>query len=221
MPAGSQHAPSIAELFARWRTVGNWAVEKQHGAAAKLVVMFALSLQRATSAHTSSIRYLRPRVWVVETPYGTTTQRAALLEDDLLGDLLNAIDKTEGRPTPVYPKTPCGSSGFDVWAHAMASRKGHRGMKNFAALLADFGLPALKSPFETYHLSLSCFMTCFRIDDGHRRELLASQQGCKRASPAVRLYSGYWQPQNIADLIGCLTLEGDETYFVDGNGQPL
>ena len=196
-------------------------MEKQHGAAAKLVVMFALSLQRPTSAHTSSIRSRRPRVWVVSTPYGATTQRVSLLEDALVTDLLSTIDATEGRPTPVFPRTPCGSSGFDGWAHAMASRKGHRGMKNFDALLADFGLPALKSPFETYHLSLSCFMNCLRIDDGGRRELFASQQGCKRASPIMRLYSGYWQPQNIADLIGGLTLEGKETSFVDGIGQPL
>ena len=109
MPAESQNESiepssacrSIAELLARWRALGGWAVEKQHGAAAKLVVMFALSLQRPTSAHTSSIRYRRPRVWVVSTPYGATTQRVSLLEDALVTDLLSTIDATEGRPTPV------------------------------------------------------------------------------------------------------------------------
>ena len=219
MPGQYQNAStpcSTAELLARWVEVGNWSVEEQHGAAAKLVLMFALSLQRPTSAHSSRIQYKRPCVWVVSTPYGTITQRVSLLDDNLVWDLLNTIDATEECLTPVFPKTPCGSRGFDVWAHAMASRKGHRGMKNFVALLTYFDLPALKSPSETYQLSLSCFTNCFKIDDGDRRTLLASQQGCKRTPPALRLY---WQPQS--HHVGELSLEGQETYFVDRAGKPL
>jgi len=208
---------SIADLLARWDALGRWAVKGQHGAAAKLAVMFALSLQRPTSAHATSIQYLRPRVWVVSTPYGACTQRAALLDDELVGELLTTIGATAGHPTPVFPKTPCGSTDIDGWVHAMASRRGHRGMKNFVALLADFGLPALKSPFEIYQLSLFCFTCCFIINDRDRRALLASQQGCKRAPPALRLS---WLPQTIGDPFGELNIEGRDTLFMKGVAKP-
>ena len=209
---------TISELCACWGSVGTWAIKEQHGAAAKLVVMFALSLQRPTTAHSSCIRYLRPRIWEVSTPYGTTTQRAALLEDELVSDLLITIDATEGHPTPVFPRTPCSSIGVDGWAHAMASRKDHRGMKNFAALLAKFGLPPLKSPFEIYQLSLWCFMGSFSFDDGDQCALLASQHGCKRVCPTMRFYR---QPPTITDSIGELRIVERETYFLDVAVKPL
>ena len=208
---------SIADLLARWDTLGRWAVKGQHGVAAKLTVMFALSLQRPTSAHATSIQYLRPRVWVVSTPYGASTQRAALLDDELVGELLTTIGATEGCPTPVFPKTPCGSTDIDGWVHAMASRRGHRGMKNFVALLVDFSLPALKSPFEIYRLSMFCFTCCFTINDRDRRALLASQQGCKRAPPAPHLY---WLPQTIVEPFGELSIEGRDTLFMKAAAKP-
>jgi hypothetical protein len=206
-------SPPENDLLARWCELAKWAVLNRHGAAAKFAAMFALCLQRPMSANARYVQYVRPRIWQVTTPYGTSTQRAALFDDELIEALLNTIDLTAELPTPVFPRAPCGSNDTDVWAHSFASRKRHRGLKNFPALCSDFGLWPLKYPFEIYQLSMYAFVCAFALRESDRRSLLAFQLGSKRAPSALCVP---WFAQPLTERIGELRIEGGDTFFEKG-----
>ena len=130
--------------LAGWLDLAHWAVNAQHGAAARFAVMYALAFRCTPSADSRHIKYLRPRVWDVSAPKDVHTQRVSLFDDELLTKLLVTIDATAGLHCPVFPRAPCGSQAAGVWAHNMASRKQDHGRKNFAALSERFGV-ALKT----------------------------------------------------------------------------
>ena len=171
-------------LLVRWQELGNWAVKTKHGAAAVLAIMFALCLQRPVTAHPSCVEYAGPRIWLVKTPYGTQTHRVSLFDDDLMCALLKTVASSANVPTPVYPRTPCGSREVDVWAHSYASRKAHKGRKNFASLVADFGLEPVRSPMEIYKLAMGVFLRLYTLCEQDERLLLAWQLG-KQRSPCL------------------------------------
>ena len=106
----------------------------------------------------------------------------SLFEDDAIESLLKVIGDTEGLLAPVYPKAPCRSNEADVWAHSYASRRIHRGAKNFAAFNADFGLD-VQSPMDIYKIGLHTFWQAFRIREVESEELLASQLGRPSRAP--------------------------------------
>ena len=164
------------DVIKRWSSAASWAIEAQHGAAATFCIMFALCLQRPSFANGRCVEHVRPRIWKVTTTYGMPTQKVSLFKDDAIDSLLNVISGPEGLLSPVYPKAPCRSNEADVWAHSYASRRHHRGVKNFAAFIADFGLD-VQSPMDIYKIGLHTFWQAFRIREVDSKELLASQLG--------------------------------------------
>ena len=180
-------------VIKRWSSAASWAIEAQHGAAANFCLMFALCLQRPSFAHARYVEHVRSRVWQVTTTYGTLTQKVALFDDDVIELLLKVIGGTEGLDAPVYPKTPCRSDYADVWASSFASRRQHRGRKNFAAFVADHGLGNLRSAMGVYKTGLQAFWGVFFIREVDSKALLASQLGRQRAppwSPPVEAHNG-------------------------------
>ena len=170
-------------VIKRWLSAASWAIEAQHGAAATFCLMFALCLQRPSFAHARSVARLRPRIWQVTTPDGTSTQKVSLFEDSVIESLLKVIGDTEGLDAPVYPKTPCRSDYADVWASSFASRRQHRGRKNFAAFVADHGLANMRSAMDVYKTGLQAFWSVFFIREVDSKALLANQLGRQRAPP--------------------------------------
>ena len=136
--------------------------------------------------------YVRPRVWHVTTSYGTSTQKVSLFDDDVVESLLKVIGRTEDAEAPVYPKAPCRSGEADVWAHSFASRRQHRGKKNFAAFVCDYGLGNLKSPMDVYKMGVQAFWNAFLIREVDSPALLAKQLGRQRApwSPPLEVHNG-------------------------------
>ena len=167
----------------RWLSAAAWAIDNQHGAAAAFCLMFSLCLQRPSFAHARCVEHLRPRIWQVTTPYGTSTQKASLFDDHVIHLLLKVISATVALDAPVYPKSPCRSNDADVWASSYASRRQHRGKKNFVAFVMDHGLGDLRSPMDVYKLGLQTFWNVFFIRDVDSKSLLANQLGRQRAPP--------------------------------------
>ena len=190
-------------VISRWLSAAAWAIDKQHGAAATFCLMFALCLQRPSFAHAHCLELLRPRVWQVTTSYGTSTQKASLFDDDVMKSLLEVVSASEGLLAPVYPKAPCRSNEADVWAHSFASRRHHRGRKNFGAFVADFCLD-VQSPMDIYKIGLHTFWQAFRIREIYSKDLLASQIGRPSRPP--------WAPP-VAEHNCCL----GELSIRDGN----
>ena len=190
MTASSAHAMACIK---RWLSAASWAIVAQHGAAATFCLMFALCLQRPSFANGRCVVHVRPRIWRVTTAYGTSTQKVSLFEDDVIGSLLKVIGDTESLDAPVYPKTPCRSKDSDVWAHSFASRRHHRGKKNFAAFVSDFNLGPLHSPMVVYKIGLDTFWSAFLIRVVDSQGLLASQLGRQRSpwSPPVEALNGH------------------------------
>ncbi len=149
--------------------------------------MFALCLQRPLTANAKCVQQVGHRIWRVTTPYGTQTQKVSLFNDELTQALIKTVDATQDLPSPVYPRTPCGSRDVDVWCHSHASRKGHRGLKNFAALCADFGV-SVRSPMDIYQTSMGVFLRMFALREKDKRLLVARQLGKKR-SPCVPMFT--------------------------------
>ena len=191
------------DCISRWSSAAVWAIKAEHGASAAFCLMFALCLQRPPFAHARCVSHVRPRVWQVTTSYGTSTQKVSLFEDDVIESLLKAVGDTEGVDAPVYPKTPCRSKDADVWAHSYASRRHHRGLKNFAAFVSDFGLD-VQSPMDIYKIGLHTFWQAFRIREIYSKELLSSQLGRPSRPP--------WAPP-VATHTCCL----GELIIKDGN----
>ena len=180
MTGSSSHAMAVIK---RWSPAASWAIEAQHGAAATFCIMFALCLQRPSFANGRCVEHVRPRIWKITTPYGTSTQKVSLFEDDAIESLLKVIGDTEGLDAPVYPKSPCRSNDADVWASSFASRRQHRGRKNFAAFVADHGLGNMRSAMDVYKTGLQTFWSVFFIREVDSKALLASQLGRQRAPP--------------------------------------
>ena len=158
-----------ADYHDRWNKLATWAVNSDHGAAARFAIMFALSLRWPSVADGSRVTRIRARVWQVVMPCSASTQRVALFEDDLVIALLSTVQKTKSFPAPVFPKVPCGSCDSEVWAHSCASRKYHRGEKNFAALCGKVDIGAAERPLDIYAISIQCFYSVFTWsaeDDG-------------------------------------------------------
>ena len=180
MTGSSSHA---LDCIRRWLSAASWAVDNHHGAAAAFCLMFALCLQRPSFANSRCVEYVRPRIWQVTTSYGTSTQKVSLFEDSVIESLLKVIGDTEGLDAPVYPKSPCRSNDADVWASSFASRRQHRGRKNFAAFVADHGLGNMRSAMDVYKTGLQAFWGVFFIREVDSKALLASQLGRQRAPP--------------------------------------
>jgi hypothetical protein len=200
------------DYLARWCDLAQWAVETQHGAAARFAIMYALSLRCTPSADSQHIAYVRPRVWQVSAPKDIQTQRVSLFDDELMRKLLDTVDATAGLHCPVFARTPCGSQSADVWAHSMASRKQDDGRKNFAALSERFGVSLNTwSPLEIYVASLSSFRACFQWSREHEERLLSNQLG---SHPRRAYYALSWidLPRDMQKL-GTLSIQGDETLF--------
>lgn len=197
----------------RWSDLARWAVRSRHGAAARFSIMFSLTLRWAPVADRAHIQLLRPRVWRVVAPTGDETQRVALFDDNLMEELLDTVEATTGLSSPVYPRTPCGSQAVDIWAHSMASRRGHRGCKNFAAMSDRFGI-ALNtwSPLEIYVASLSTFRASFDWEQEPGDTLLSRQLG---SHPRHAYYALHWieTPPGLRS-VGSLRVHGGETIFV-------
>ena len=204
MTGSSSHAMAVIK---RWSSAASWAIEARHGACATFCMMFALCLQRPSFANGRCVEHVAPRIWKVTTTYGTSTQKVSLFEDDAIESLLKVIGDTEGLPFPVYPKTPCRSNEADVWAHSYASRRHHRGVKNFAAFVADFGLD-VQSPMDIYKIGLHTYWQAFRIREVESEELLASQLGRPSRPP--------WAPPVATHncYIGELSIRDGNTIFI-------
>ena len=200
-------------VIKRWLSAASWAIEAQHGAAATFCLMFALCLQRPSFANGRVVEHVRPRIWKITTSYGTSTQKVSLFEDDAIESLLKVISDTEGFLAPVYPKAPCRSNEADVWAHSYASRRFHRGVKNFAAFNADFGLD-VQSPMDIYKIGLHTFWQAFRIREVDSKELLASQLGRPSRPP--------WAPPTTMHKCchGELSIIDGNTIFIKYEAQP-
>ena len=128
------------DYLAKWHDLAQWAVDSQHGAAARFAVMYALALRCTPSADSRHIKFVRPRVWHVTAPRDVHTQRVSLFDDELMSRLLATIDATSGLHCPVFPRTPCGSQAADVWAHSMASRKQDHARIFLSHSARDFGM---------------------------------------------------------------------------------
>ena len=200
------------DYLAKWHDLAQWAVDSQHGAAARFAVMYALALRCTPSADSRHIKFVRPRVWEVSAPRDVHTQRVSLFDDELMTGLLATIDATVGLRCPVFPRVPCGSQAVDVWAHSMASRKQAHARKNFAALSERFGV-ALNtwSPLEIYIAGLSTFRACFHWDRTQEERLLANQLG---SHPRRVYYALSWIdfPRDMRKL-GVLSIVEGETLF--------
>ena len=200
------------DYLAKWHDLAQWAVDSQHGAAARFAVMYALALRCTPSADSRHIKCIRPRVWHVTAPRDVHTQRVSLFDDELMSRLLATIDATSGLHCPVFPRTPCGSQAADVWAHSMASRKQDHARKNFAALSERFGV-ALNtwSPLEIYIAGLSTVRACFHCDRTQEERLLANQLG---SHPRRVYYALSWidLPRDMRKL-GVLSIVEGETLF--------
>ena len=140
-----------------WCELGEWAIAFRHGAAARFAIMYSFSLRWPSVADGDHLKYVRPRVWKATMPCGAETQRVSLFEDSLVQKLLDTIFRTDEISIPVFPRVPCGSRHSEVWAHSYASRKYHRGVKNFVALCRRFGVDANAkwSPLDIYAVSMS------------------------------------------------------------------
>ena len=183
-------------LLQRWEGLATWAADAEHGAAAALALMFALCLQRPLTANGKCVQHVGHRIWRVTTPYGTQTQKVSLFNDELTQALIKTVDVTKELTSPVYPRTPCGSRDVDVWSHSYASRKGHRGLKNFAALCSDWGVPA-RSPMDIYQTSMGVFLRMFALRGKDKRVLVARQLGKKRC-PCVPMFT---EAGSVGDLL--------------------
>ena len=204
----AEPSPRAMGAVTRWLAAATWAIEAQHGACAAFCLMFALCLQRPSFANARCVTYMRPRVWRVTTSYGTSTQKVSLFEDGAIESILMVICDTDNSEAPVYPKIPCRSTDADVWAHSFASRRHHRGKKNFAAFVSDFGIGPLQSPMDVYKRGLGTFWSAFLIRDADSSELLASQLGRQRApwsQPVV---------QHNGSEDGELSIIGGDTYVI-------
>ena len=206
-----------SDYLSKWGELARWAVDSCHGAAARFAIMFALALKWPTVADGDHIKYLRRRVWLVTIPSGVETQRVALFDDGLIEELLNTVACTDGLSTPVFPRLPCGSRGSEVWAHTYASRREHRGCKNFVALCRKFGVAAIErwSPLDIYAASMCVFHSLFDWSVDDECKLLSKQLGTQSACRAH--YSLHWfRPSSSHDSqesIGHLWLDGDDTSF--------
>ena len=203
----SDSSSDAMAVIKRWLSAASWAIGAQHGAATTFCLMFALCLQRPSFANGRFVEHARPRIWKITTSYGTSTEKVSLFEDDAIESLLNVISGTEGLLSPVYPKAPCRSNEADVWAHSYASRRHHRGVKNFAAFVADFGLD-VQSPMDIYKIGLHTYWQAFRIRDVESEELLASQLGRPSRPP--------WAPPVATHncYIGELSIRDGNTIFI-------
>ena len=200
-----------ADYHDRWIKLATWAVNSDHGAAARFAIMFALSLRWPSFADGSHVTRVRARVWQVVMPCGASTQRVALFEDDLVIALLSTVQKTKSFPAPVFPKVPCGSYESEVWAHSCASRKYHRGEKNFAALCRRFNIAATDRPLDIYAVSVRCFYAMFTWSVEDEDELMAKQFGTKssyRAHYSLRRFASA-----ACEHLGDLRSEGGDTFF--------
>ena len=203
-----------ADYHHRWRNLATWAVNSDHGAAARFAIMFALSLRWPSVADASHIAHLRHRVWRVIMPCGASTQRVALFEDDIVLALLSAVQKTMSFSAPVFPKVPCGSCDCEVWAHNDASRKHHRGEKNFVSLCRKFGIVAMDRPLDIYTVSARCFYSLFTWSSEDEDGLMTKQLGIKsacRAHVSLHRFSSA-----VREHLGDLRSEGEDTFFDAG-----
>ena len=206
-----------ADYHGRWCALAAWAVDSNHGAAARFALMYALALRRSCVADGRHVTTVRPRVWLVSMPCGAATQRVALIEDSVVLALLQVVDATADKRTPVFPRCPCGSGKSDDWAHSYASRKHYRGTKNFGAMCQTFGLAAAAqwSPLDLYAVSMSVFWATFACSGEDEKELLMRQLGIKSGCRAH--YSLRWFMCSEQRL-GTLRLDGADTYFTPSEG---
>lgn len=208
-----------ADYYTNWLELATFAIESNHGAAARFAIMFALSLKWPTVADGEHIEYVRPRVWLVGMPCGAKTQRASLFEDSLLEALLNTVARTAELPIPVFPRLPCGSRDSEVWAHSYASRKHHRDEKNFVALCRKFAVAAGEawSPLDIYAASICIFDAMFTWSAVDEDAMLSRQLGTKSAARAH--YSLHWFKCSTATALHVGELRSDchETTFIPDN----
>ena len=198
---------------ANWCELADWAIASTHGAAACFAIMYAFSMRWPSVADADHIKYVRPRVWNVTMPCGTETQRVSLFVDPQVEKLLFTIGCTAELPTPVFPQVPCGSRQSEVWAHSYASRKHHRGVKNFVARCQRFGVDANArwSPLDIYASSMSVFRAMCSWPPEDEEGLLCKQIGTRSGCRAYN--SLRWFKCSAEVHEGELQLDGEETVF--------
>ena len=204
----------LADYFRRWQDLAQWAVCREHGAAAKFSLTFAFALRSAAAADSHRITWLRPRVWhVVAGPLAEQFQRVSFFDDSLTSALLQTVSNTDGFPTPIFPCVPCGSQNAEVWAHSLASRKISKKEKNFVALCNTFGVrPATTerwNPLDIHLASAAVFKRLLNIPAGQADELVTRQLGVAspmRAHYACQKLPGFDQP---GDCMGTVRITSD------------
>ena len=179
-----------SDMHNRWECLAQYGLEKQHGQACRLSLMYALTLRRAAAAETSQVRHVRPRVWEAEGSRKHRSERVALFSDDVVHALLHMIELTKDFPRPNFPVAPCGSSSVDVWCHSLASRKQYRGKTNFEALSEQFLLrPSTDggqwAPNAIYMVAAAVFRCRFAYDPLEAPHILTEQLGLKTFKTAL------------------------------------
>ena len=175
--------------------------------------MYSLSTRFSSACDRDHTRFVRPRVWLVSAPRDAVSQRVALFDDGLMNELLDCVAKTDGWRISTFPVSPCGSQLADVWAHTMASRKQHRGLKNFASLSQTFGvtMPGQWSPLEIHIVSLSVMRSMFRFAPEDECALLSKQIG--NTHPRRALFASRWYRSPELEPEGTLTSADEDTYI--------
>ena len=202
----------------RWVAMAHWAVARLHGPAARYCLMFAFALQRSALADREHIVYRAPRLWQVRQcahhrDPGFVTVRVSLLDDNLTQTLLDTVQLTSDFPTPLFPRTACGSQTVDTWAHGLACRQQYRGHTNFQALSKRFDLEAGPqwTPLEIFLVSLCVFRHAFVLAPNSYSQLIMNQLGVKTKKNA--LYHTLWFT-GTSPQIGTVAIEGGQTTVV-------
>ena len=164
--------------------------------------MHARTLRRGAAAESSQVELVRPRVWEAEGSRTYRSERVSLFSDDMVRNLLNAVEGTKDFPTPNYPVAPCGSSSFEVWCHSFASRKKYKGKTNFEALSEQFLLPPTDgkwTPNAIHMAAVAVFRNKFFYNPTEASRILADQLGLKTFKTALYVAQTYSMEQAEGD----------------------